>query len=291
MKYIFALLLTIIYIDATTAAGPRILFPHYAVTRPDTDTIVRKQSVSLGVSYGSDATFFGRTGPFTYPYITGDAIYNTKFGLFAYGSVWKVIGSIPVFDELDLGGGYAYTPTKNFSGSLSYTRFFFNRDAEIIKSASANDINFKNSYNLGFIKPAIAFDYLFGQASDFFMTFSATRYFETNWSIFDDKDFLTFNPGVSMIVGTQNFVSKYAQDHYYTLDFQNIFLNGNNPAYDRRNSELNVLNYSFKLPIAYNRPHYTVEAAVKYSIPVNVEGALHNHKEVFFNLTFYYVFY
>jgi len=57
------------------------------------------------------------------------------------------------------------------------------------------------------------------------------------------------------------------------------------------NGMFNVLNYSFKVPIAYNRPHYTIEFTYKYSIPVNVEGALMNTKESFYNLTFYYVFY
>ncbi|MBS1527840.1 MAG: hypothetical protein JST19_19505, partial [Bacteroidetes bacterium] len=34
----------------------------FAITA-DTDTVARKQSVSVGISYGSDASFFGRTGP------------------------------------------------------------------------------------------------------------------------------------------------------------------------------------------------------------------------------------
>jgi hypothetical protein len=54
---------------------------------------------------------------------------------------------------------------------------------------------------------------------------------------------------------------------------------------------LTCLNYSFKIPLAYNMPHYTLEASYKYSIPVNVEGALKNRRESFFNFTFYYVFY
>src|SRR4051812_31016405 len=58
----------------------------------DTDTIIRKRSISVGVSYGSDAMFFGRTGPVKYPFYSADVVYNTKLGFFAYGSLLRLIG-------------------------------------------------------------------------------------------------------------------------------------------------------------------------------------------------------
>ena len=64
-----------------------------------------------------------------------------------------------------------------------------------------------------------------------------------------------------------------------------------NPHQARDNGQFNALNYSFKIPIAYNRPHYTFEFSYKYSIPGNVEGMLMNRRESFYNLTLYYVFY
>jgi hypothetical protein len=134
-------------------------------------------------------------------------------------------------------------------------------------------------------------DYLFGESSDFFVTISNSKYFETNWSIFDDKDYLSFNPAINIILGTQNFVQKYSMNHPGRLDDDIIGPPINPENYAGRNSEFNVLNYSFKIPIAYNRPHYTFEFSYKYSIPVNVEGILKNHRESFYNLTFYYVFY
>ncbi len=92
-----------------------------------------------------------------------------------------------------------------------------------------------------------------------------------------------------MILGTQNFVQRYSLDHEDRLDADYIYKLGPTDLYD--NGRFNMLNYSFKIPVAYNRPHYTFEFSYKYSIPVNVEGALENKRESFFNLTFYYVFY
>jgi hypothetical protein len=293
MKYICTLFILTIYLNA----GAGIHTHHISKDRStritaDSDTLIRKRSVSAGISYGSDASFFGRTGPVKYPFLNTDVIYNTKSGIFVYGSAYKVLGSTPVIDETDLGAGYLYHLSSKFSGNVSYTRFIFDRNALIIKSASSNDINLNNSYDWKILKSSVTMDYLFGESSDFFVTISNSKYFETNWSIFDDKDYLSFNPAINIILGTQNFVQKYSMNHPGRLDYDDIIgppINTEN--YAGRNSEFNALNYSFKIPIAYNRPHYTFEFSYKYSIPVNVEGILKNHKESFYNLTFYYVFY
>jgi hypothetical protein len=256
----------------------------------DSDSVIRKKSVSVGVSYGSDALFFGRTGPIKYPFFTGDAIYNSKSGIFVYGSVLKVLGYAPV-DEVDVGGGYFYKFSKSFSGAASYTRFIFNKYANVIKSASSNDINLKNAYDWHIAKSSVMLDYLFGKSNDFFVTVSQAKYIETNWSVFDDQDYLSFNPSVNFIMGTQNFVQRYSLDHSNQHLSAPILPSANELLNARRNRQFNMLNYSFKVPVAYNRPHYTLEASWRYSIPVNVEGVLENHRESFFYFKFYYIFY
>lgn len=292
MKYICALALTIFYLNAHSAIKLMNIRIDHDRIKIDTDTIIHKQSLSLGITAGSDASFFGRTSPKRYRYYTADMVYNAKSGFFAYGTIWKVSGSYPTLDEVDLGAGYLYHINKNFSGTASYSHFFFNRNAQIIKSLSNNNIDIKNTYNWKLFKTSVAFDYLWGKASDIFVTPAITRYYETKFGIFDDKDYLSFTPGISMILGTQNFVERYSDDERSDPNPETGFGHDiDNLLTAHANRQFNVLNYSFKLPIAYNRPHYTIEAATKYSIPVNVEGQLKNHKEVFFNLTFYYLFY
>ncbi len=295
MKNLFVLLFLTFGI-AANAAGR--LLPAYALhlncTKGDSDTVFKKRSVSVGINYGSDVMFFGRTGPIKYPFMSTDVIYNTKTGFFVYGSAVKVLGYNPLVDEYDFGGGYLFNYSKKFTGNVSYSHFFFNKDAaEVIKSASSNDIDFKNTFDWKIAKSSITTDYLFGKANDFFLTLNTSKYIETNWSIFDDKDYLSFNPTISAIFGTQNFVQRYNNDHPQRFEPLNGFTGnaGYIPFPYYNNGRFNALNYSFKLPIAYNRPHYTFEASWKYSIPVNVEGALKNRHEVFFNLTFFYIFF
>jgi hypothetical protein len=291
MRYLHILFLFILVSTASAkGAGHAIAFKSRYRMVSDTDTIIRKQSISVGINYGSDAMFFGRTGPITYPFLSTDVVYNSKSGFFVYGSVLRLIGYRTFVDEVDLGGGYLYRPSKRFSGSISYNRFIFNKEKRIIESATSNDINWKNSYDWKPFKSTVIFDYLFGQSNDFFMTITQSKYFETKGNVFTDEDYLSFNPGISAILGTQNFVKTYSLEHQDRLGAINIYKFGTGP-YSVNNGRFNLLNYSFKLPIAYNTPHYTFEVAYKYSIPVNVEGALQNKRESFLNLTFFYLFY
>jgi hypothetical protein len=296
MKYFFIFLLLIVLHGYSNASVfGRLMFDSNSCRLiSDTDSVVRKKSISVGVNYGSDIQFFGRTGPITYPYVSTDAIYNFKSGVFVYGSGVKVLGYNPVFDEVDLGVGQLFKYNKNFSGSISYTRFIFDKDAApIIKSLSLNDINFKNSFDWKIAKSSVIFDYLFGKENDYFVTINTSKYIETDWSVFDDQDFLSFNPTITAIFGTQNFVGEYSSAYKNQLGLTDAVIPSvptfKPPLYN--NGRFNALNYSAKLPIAYNRPHYTFEASWKYSIPVDVEGALKNKHELFFNLTFIYVFY
>ncbi|MCO5936633.1 hypothetical protein NAF17_13890 [Mucilaginibacter sp. RB4R14] len=292
MRYLSALIF-ILTCNAVNAAIPKPDLRAYRDTHAisDTDSVVRKNSVSAGVTYGSDALFFGRTGPIKYPFMTTDIIFNTKSGFFIYGSALKVLGYKPLVDEIDLGGGYYYRLSKKFTGTVSYTRFIFNKEANIIKSSASNDINWKNTLDWKYLKTSATVDYLFGKSYDIFTTISNSKYFESSFNIFNDQDFLSINPSVNLIFGTQNFVQRYTLDHQYWVEIDNIFLENENGRRARANAKFNMLNYSFKIPLAYNMPHYTLEASYKYSIPVNVEGALKNRRESFFNFTFYYVFY
>jgi hypothetical protein len=295
MKRFFLLLFTGVAINSMGAGLTAFNSPLNHVSA-DTDSVFRKRSVSVGANYGSDVQFFGRTGAITYPFVSTDVVYNTKSGWFLYGSAVKVLGYQAAIDEADLGAGYFYKYSKKFSGSIDYSRFIFNENsAKVIKSASSNDINWKNSFDWNIAKSSIILDYLFGDANDYFITLNTSKYIETGFGIFDDKDYLSFTPGISVIFGTQNFVGKYSDQHPDLLDLENYYIqvstSGPAPLPRYNNGRFTALNYSLKVPIAYNRPHYTLEASWKYSIPVNVEGLLKNRHEVFFNLTFYYLFF
>ncbi len=254
-----------------------------------TDSIVKKKSLVIGINRGSDAIFFGRTSPTTFPYYSTDIVYNSKNGFFAYGSVWHITSSSPFVNELDAGAGFLYRLTGWLSGNVSYTHFFTDKHIKIIKSNSLNDLDLKNTADLGIVKVSLTADYLFGKASDIFLTGSASRRFEMLHRLVDNRDYLTLIPSISVIYGTQNFVQQFNDDFAGARTNKNL---DSEASFDqRRNTEFTPLNYSLRVPLAYNRPHYTIEASYKYSVPVNVERTLRNRRESFWYLRFYYLFF
>jgi hypothetical protein len=98
MRYLLLIPL-LITIAVAHAAGHVPCLPASRILVTDTDSVAHKGSLSLGVNYGSDVQFFGRTGPIAYPYASGDAIYNFKSGFFVYGSAVQVFGYTPIVDE------------------------------------------------------------------------------------------------------------------------------------------------------------------------------------------------
>src|SRR5476649_1947269 len=147
MKYAGLLFLLITYNAVNATVVKRYTLRPATIMGRDTDSLVRKRSLSAGISYGSDALFFGRTGPITYPFMSTDVVYNTKNGFFVYGSALKLLGYPTLEDEVDLGAGYSYRFKHDLKGSISYNRFIFSNDERIIESATSNDINWKNTYN------------------------------------------------------------------------------------------------------------------------------------------------
>ncbi|GAB3925120.1 hypothetical protein [Mucilaginibacter myungsuensis] len=295
MKLTLALILSIIGLDAAAASKWLMAYTHRSLiaAMDTTDTASnKKQSLSLGITGGTDASYFGRTSPKRYPFYTADAVYNSKSGVFVYGTVWKMAGSYPSLDEIDVGIGYVYRITPKLTGTTSYSHFFFNRSTQLIRMISNNNFDIKNTYNWGPVKTSVAFDYMWGRANDIFLTPSISKYYETPFNIFSETDYLSFTPSFSMILGTQNFVERYSADQRADPDPTiNYGHDIDNPNSARGNRQFKPLNYSLRIPIAYNRAHYTIEANTRFSVPVNAPGQIRNHQEVFFNLTFYYLFF
>src|ERR1700744_3321475 len=103
MKYKIVMFLLATSVAANAAVkGPILPGDKGKHAIADSDSIPKKRSVSVGINYGSDVLFFGRTGPIRYPYMNTDVIYNTKNGFFIYGSAVKVLGYDPLVDEYDL---------------------------------------------------------------------------------------------------------------------------------------------------------------------------------------------
>jgi len=159
--------------------------------------------------------------------------------------------------------------------------------------------------------------------NDFFLTFNASK--EIDLGSFTKKDYITITPSIQLTGGTQrlgrssseaaeidnpNLLQPIARKNERTgtifqrnrrtsfispEDIQKLKL----PRGDKSKGETSVVQSTtfdlvttnFRLPLAYNRAHYTVEAAYQLSVPNrNFEGIVHENQS-YFTLSFFYLFF
>jgi len=126
------------------------------------DTILRKlpmqirgaQAINIGcASVGSDAQFFGRTGLIKYPFLNSILFIMPSRAFLCTGLFIRFLGRYSNWRN-GCWRGYC-TAFAEVYGNISYTRFIFNKNALIIKSASSNDINFSNSFDWKILKSTL----------------------------------------------------------------------------------------------------------------------------------------
>lgn len=237
----------------------------------------KKRTVFFGLSYGSNSSFLGRYQAKLLPYYSADVSYKSKTGLWLSLFTYDVANSNSFIDEVDVMLGWTKDLSKRVDASLYYTRYFFTGSSELIKASVANTTSGAIGYDWRILYSKISAHYIFGDMHDFFVVFENSRYFEVP-GFFDDQDYFSCDPKISIISGTQTFV-----DTYY-INQGTPLVNPGNPSRGGRPSgggttttaeqssqtTFSVLSYELSLPIAYNKGRFAFEVNGRYSIPVNL---------------------
>jgi len=291
-----------------------------AVATADTTDSSKISVLSTGVSYGNTANYYGQTTARKLPYISTDLSYQSKFGFYLAGSAIKLVDVGPAFSEVDIAVGYSKDITKNLGASASYTRFFFAKDSPLPQSVNPNTVSLGLTYDFKWFNSGLNGDYVFGSIKDdqgknmkdFYLSLTNSKEI-TLGSIIRNKDYITISPSISLIGGTQVLKDSILIEK---PKGNNNKLNGKgsgntlalippievpDPIPPKKgkvvgnkyiySTTFNYITSAIKLPLAYNRAHYTVEAAYQLSVPnKNFEGIVHENQS-FFTLSFTYLFY
>jgi len=288
-------------------------------------------SLTVGTSYGNTANYYGQTTAERLPYTSLSASYNYKNGLWASVSALKLLTSGSGISETSISAGYDFDITKKLGGSFSYTRFFFAKNSPLPQSVNPNNVSANLSYNWKWFNTGLNGDYVFGnfrdssvnnKLNDFFLTFNASK--EIDLGSFTKRDYITITPSIQLTGGTQrlgrssseaaeindpNLLQPIAGKNERTgtifprnrtsiispEDIRKVKF----PRGDKSKEETSVIQSTsfdlvttnFRLPLAYNRPHYTLEAAYQLSVPnKNFEGIVHENQS-YFTLSFFYLFF
>ncbi|MCK0192017.1 hypothetical protein [Arenibacter sp. F20364] len=221
------------------------------------------------VSYINDAVFLGRRDSIAAPYIFPSIGYYDKSGFFADASISYLTGSEENRIDLSLiTAGYLFD-TKNWSGGISGTAYFYDKDSYNVQSEVVADITGILSYDLKALEVSLSASTYFnnGGSPDIFggLMLDRTFYaFDTN---------LLIDPRVSFYMGSQYFY----QEYYSTSRLGNRKGQGKGSGSSEtititsvevaEASEFNFLNVELSLPVQYYNKHFIFSFTPVWAFP------------------------
>ncbi|MBC6608469.1 hypothetical protein H8B13_16705 [Hymenobacter sp. BT188] len=231
----------------------------------------RRGSITATLSAGNNSSFFGRTQTERYPYAAAELIYKSRFGVWGSAVSYNLFSTSSFVDETDLSVGWDVDLTKKIDASISYSRFLFAANSPLVKSSVNNSLDGYLGWDWGYVYSRLNTSYVFGESSDLFLILDNSRYFEIDKVL---GGYIAIEPRLSATIGTQRFAQT-------SLVQQRQRGNGGPPAgrgpgtgspttETSETTRFRLLNYELRLPVTYARGKVSVQAAWRYTVPVNL---------------------
>lgn len=253
-------------------------------------TETKSSTLTLAAIYGNNANYYGQTAQDRLPYALINASYRLKNGIYFSAGSYKLINfEGPAISELDFSAGFETDFSKRLNACFGYTRSFYAQNSPLLQAANENTISAGLLYDLKVFKAGLNNYYSFGKQQDIFMSLEISRALNLG-SLFNDKDFISFEPGFELIGGTINYLEEYRVER-----------ERRNPAIQfpprpifedriRYSSSFGMLSYNTNLLLGYNRSNYLLEAGWTISALAKNVSDTKQKARSFFNLSFYYQF-
>ena len=259
-----------------------------------TDSILAKSTLTLAAVYANDASYYGQKAQQKNPYVAVAANYQLKSGIYFTAQSYKLLNdNTSSVSATAIGAGVNFKLGKKLTTDLSYSHSFYPSYSPLLQAANVDNASLVFSYD-GWIKPSLTGDYAFGKTSDAFVTGGLSK--SINLFSISQKDIVTVSPSADLVAGTQHFYQTYITQkklHDSILGIAPIPVLGN-PSSSRHTdtvatTSFNVLSYNFKIPLAYNRSHYVLQAEYQLSLLSNHVAAAEKVNS-FLTFSFYYQF-
>jgi len=277
------------------------LFSMPAFSQTDTTTADTKKKVTLtiGATYSNDVSYYGQKAEEKMPYIAASASLRLPFGLYFTGTGYRLLNdSGSVVSASSAGIGFEFKLSKKLVADLNFSHTFFPAYSPFLQAANPDNAGVSLKYEY-WMTTGINADYHFGKQQDVFVTLSTEKQISLG-SIFKGKDLITLTPQVEVTGGTQRFYQTYTREKLLRDSLLRIIpllgIGGLNPASTESESttttvsQFNLLSYNLRVPLAYNRSHYLVEAAYQLSVLGARAETGGGKVNSFFNFSVYYQF-
>ena len=252
--------------------------------------VAKTPSLTLAAIYGTNANYYGQTAEERLPYLLTNGSYRLANGIyFSVGGYRLLTNSESGLAEVDLTAGYEVDFTKSLSGSFGYTRSIFGQNSPLLQAANENTLSASIDYDWKFLKSSLSTFYAFGTTSDVFLTLNTSKLMDLG-SLFSDKDFISFEPGVEIASGTVQYLEEYIVRRDKQLQIPGFPRAPEYSIQTRSASTFDMLSYNANILLGYNRNHYLIETGYQLSFLGSNISASNRKPRSFFNLSLYYQF-
>jgi hypothetical protein len=260
------------------------------ITAAVTDSTTPKSTFTLGTVYANNASYYGQKSEEKTPYAALAVTYRFKSGFYLSGLAYKLLkDKTSSVSASSLGAGVNFKLSPKLTADLSYNHSFYPAYSPLLQAANADNASIAFTHG-SWLNISVTGDYAFGKTNDGFVTAAISK--SINLFSISKKDIVTINPSADVAAGTQHFYQTYQKERKLRDSLLGII--SGNPSQGSSNTvsktSFNILSYNFKLPLAYNRSHYVVEAAYQLSVLSSQAQSSAGKANSFITVSFYYQF-
>ncbi|HEV3222073.1 MAG TPA: hypothetical protein VGZ90_04305 [Puia sp.] len=259
-----------------------------------TDSIKTKATLTIGATYSNNADYYGQRALENIPYVAAGATYRFRSGFYLSGLAYKILNDTGAFvSASNLGTGLAFKISKKLSADLSYSHTFYPAYSPFLQASIPDNASAALTYE-NWLTSNFNVDYAFGKTSDIFITLGIGKLITLG--SFSKKDIITLTPAFDVVAGTQHFYQTYIIDKRLQDSLLGVLLTpvlGEPPAVTPLTAtitQINILTYNFKFPLAYNRTNYMFEITYQLSVLSKHAESGAGNANSFLNMSFYYQF-
>jgi len=254
----------------------------------------KKVTLTVGALYSNNADYYGQKAEVNMPYVAASATLKLRSGIYFSGTGYKLLNdSGNIVSAGSAGAGIAFNLGKKLSADLSYSHTFFPANSPFLQASSPDIVSGSLAYEY-WMTTGVNVDYAFGRQQDVFVTLSTEKLISLG-HLFSQKDLVTLTPAIQVTGGTQHFYETYITEKNLRDSLLGILLpplGGNPPSASTTTvtTSFDLLSYNLRLPLAYNRAHYMIEAAYQLSILGKKAASGAGTSNSFINFSIYYQF-
>lgn len=256
-----------------------------------------KNTLTIGSVYANNASYYGQKSVEKTPYLAFAANFKLKSGFYLSGLTYRLLNdNSTALSAFSVGAGANFNLTKSLSADISYNHSFYPASSPLLAAGNPDLASVSLSLNK-WLTISLTGDYAFGKTSDQFATGGISK--NINLFSISPKDIITITPAADVVAGTQHFYQTYVtqkaiRDSLLGRVLPPVLGGGNQGSTQNTktvtNTAFNLISYNFKIPLAYNRTHYMIEAAYQYSILSQYAQSNAGQGNSFFTMSFYYQF-